>query len=53
MDTKEVILSEFMMYLSVKLGTKKSGTANSALAGVKTLLEAPRTSYFEGSLRAF
>jgi hypothetical protein len=34
-DTKEVILSEFMMYLSVKLGTK-SGTANSALAGVKT-----------------
>jgi hypothetical protein len=51
-DTKEVILSEFMMYLSVKLGTK-SGTANSALAGVKTLLEAPRTSYFEGSLRAF
>ena len=36
-DAVEVILSEFMMYLSVKLGTK-SGTANSALAGVKHFL---------------
>ena len=36
-DTVEVILSEFMIYLSVKLGTK-SGTASSALAGVKHFL---------------
>jgi hypothetical protein len=37
LDRVEVILSEFMMFLSVKNKTK-AGTANSALVGVKHFL---------------